>query len=84
MNKLFYIALLSFTMMACNSKDAKFCECMEVSEAFNKVAAKAIEGELSSKELKEMSELKTKKATACKDYQTMDGKLMLEKKEACN
>lgn len=71
-------------MMACNSKDAKFCECMEVSEAFNKVASKAIEGELSSKELKEMSELKTKKATACKDYQTMDGKLMLEKKEACN
>jgi hypothetical protein len=75
--------LSSSLIVACSSKDEKFCQCMEVSEKFNVVANKIIQKGADKTLETEFKKLKVKKEKACEKFLTMGGKEMLEKKAAC-
>ncbi|MBI1836919.1 MAG: hypothetical protein HYR91_06600 [Flavobacteriia bacterium] len=84
MKSLVIILVFGFTLTACsNSKDEQFCKCMEVSEKFNETANKIIEKGTTPILEKQFKTQKKAKEKACKTFQTMGGKEMLEKKAAC-
>lgn len=82
MKKAIYI--VSFlVLVSCTPKDKQFCECMNVSKAFNELAQKGISGELNQSELRKAKELQTQKDSVCQPYEMMSGEEMLKKKTAC-
>ncbi len=70
-------------IVACSTKDEKFCQCMEASEKFNVVANKIIQKGADKALESEFKSLKAKKEKSCEKFLTMGGKEMLEKKAAC-
>lgn len=82
--KLFLTLLLGVCILsACNSKDTQFCNCMEVSNQFNKISNNILKTGSNPSLEKEFKSLKLKKSKTCKNYLEMGGKEMLEKKAAC-
>lgn len=73
------ICLLS----ACNSKDEQFCDCLKAGEELNVFSSDLMQGKITKEKADKLKKLKSLKADACKDYQTMSGPEMLEKKAAC-
>jgi hypothetical protein len=78
--------LFSFSILilfsAC-SDNTKICDCLDAGENLQSFSAKMFSREASTKDLSEMKRLKKIQLEKCKDFQTMDGKKMLELKEEC-
>jgi hypothetical protein len=78
--------LFSFSILilfsAC-SDNTKICDCLEAGEKLQSFSVKMFSREASTKDLSEMKRLKKIQLEKCKDFQTMDGKKMLELKEEC-
>ena len=78
--------LFSFSILilfsAC-SDNTKICDCLEAGKQLETFSAKMFTREASAKDLSEMKRLKKNQMQKCKDFQTMDGKKMLELKEEC-
>jgi hypothetical protein len=77
----FSISLLAI-LVSC-SDNTKICDCLEAGEKLQSFSVKMFTREASSKDLTEMKRLKKIQLEKCKDFQTMDGKKMLELKEEC-
>jgi hypothetical protein len=78
--------LFSFSILilfsAC-SDNTKICDCLEAGEKLQSFSVKMFSREASTKDLSEMKRLKKIQLEKCKDFQTMDGKKMLELKKEC-
>ena len=78
--------LFSFSILilfsAC-SDNTKICDCLEAGEKLQSFSIKMFSREASTKDLSEMKHLKKIQLEKCKDFQTMDGKQMLELKKEC-
>lgn len=78
------LIIISLIFSACSSnKDEQFCQCMEVSEAFNVASNEVLKGEKSSMTMEERNALKKKKDKACANYKTTPGDQLLELKKGC-
>ncbi len=79
--------IISFSIFiilsSCSSKDQKFCDCLKAGDELNQYSSKLFNKVITPKLHKEMMELKAKKKSACKNYQTMNGKKMMELKGEC-
>jgi hypothetical protein len=77
-----YFFILGLFLVACTQKDEKFCKCMEVGDKFNKASADVLakKSKLAASDLKKLKDSKTE---ACRDYLTMSGEEMLQKKSTC-
>lgn len=85
MYKLFFISILLIGSFSCtNHKDEQFCKCLEESNKLNDYSAKLYDKVITADIQKEMLTLKTKKKTACKNYQKMAGEKMMELKAECS
>ena len=81
--KLLFLITSILVLSACNSKDEQFCKCLKAGDELNAFSSKLFNKEITPKMQKEMQKLRSDKASACKNYQTMGGKKMLELKEEC-
>jgi hypothetical protein len=70
-------------MASCSQKDEQFCKCLKAGDELNAFSSKLFNKDVTPKLQKEMQKLRATKTTACKNYQTMDGKKMLELKSEC-
>ena len=70
-------------MASCSQKDEQFCKCLKAGDELNAFSSKLFNKDVTTKLQKEMQKLRASKTTACKNYQTMDGKKMLELKSEC-
>jgi len=70
-------------LSSCSSKDEQFCNCLKAGDKLNSFSSNMFYKEITPKLEKEMQLLRATKASACKDYLTMDGEKMLEFKEEC-
>lgn len=77
------IVSVVFLLSACNSKDEQFCQCLKAGEELNNFSSTLMQGKITDEKANKLKKLKSDKAEACKDYQTMAGPEMLEKKAAC-
>ena len=85
MRILFFLTILLIGVTSCtNHKDEQFCSCLEVSNQLDAYSSKLYDKVITAKIQKEMLELKTKKKAACKNYQKMAGKKMIELKAECS
>ena len=80
-----YIFLFSSIMLmaSCSQKDEQFCKCLKAGDELNAFSSKLFNKDVTPKLQKEMQKLRATKTSACKNYQTMDGKKMLELKSEC-
>lgn len=80
-----YIFLFSsiLLMVSCSQKDEQFCKCLKAGDELNAFSSKLFNKNVTPKLQKEMQKLRATKTAACKNYQTMDGKKMLELKSEC-
>lgn len=84
MNKLTFLFTL-LILASCSSKDEQFCNCLKAGDELNTFSSKLFDNKVITPELhRKMQTLKAAKTKACQNYQTMDGKKMLELKEECN
>ncbi len=83
MKQLFIIGLLGTTLASCGGKDS-ICDCIAVGDQLNKKSNKALQHIPSKAEIVEIKRLQKEKAAKCKEFQTMSGKEMLERKETCD
>lgn len=81
--KIFTIAINILVLSTSCSDNTKICDCLEAGEKLQTFSAKMFSKEASTKDLREMKRLKKTQMQKCKDFQTMDGKKMLELKEEC-
>ena len=81
--KIFTIAISILVLSASCSDNTKICDCLEAGKQLETFSAKMFTREASAKDLSEMKRLKKNQMQKCKDFQTMDGKKMLELKEEC-
>jgi hypothetical protein len=82
MKKIIFLSSI-LIVVSCSSKDEQFCKCLKAGDELNAFSSKLFDKEITPKMQKEMQKLRSTKASACKNYQTMDGKKMLELKEEC-
>ncbi len=75
----FGVALL---FSACGEKDA-ICDCISAGDQLNKESHKLLTKTPTEADVKKMKELKKEKELKCKDFQTMSGEEMLERKATC-
>jgi len=83
MKKILFIICFPIVLFSCNQKDEKFCECLSVSEDFNTINQKILNGQTNQKTLEKALLLKKEKQQKCADYVNMDGNTMLTKKKDC-
>ncbi len=82
MKTIFLIAITAL-LFSCSNKDEQFCNCLKAGEELNDKTKTVFNHVVTQKLHKEIQELKSKKKSACNDYQTMSGKDMLELKKEC-
>lgn len=83
-----FFAVSLLVLVACSGsegdeKDEQFCKCMEAGEALNAFSETIWKKTPTAEDASKMNELKANKEKECKDYQTMDGKEMIKRKEKC-
>ncbi len=80
-----YIFFFSSIMLmaSCSQKDEQFCKCLKAGDKLNAFSSKLFNKNVTPKLQKEMQKLRARKKSACENYQTMDGKTMLELKSKC-
>lgn len=83
MKKHVFIVCFSITLISCNRKDEKFCECLVKSEEFNTINQSILNGKTDQITLKKAIQLKKEKQKVCQDYVDMDGEQMLARKKEC-
>lgn len=74
--------LFGITLTSCGGKDT-ICDCIEAGEKLNKESHKLLTKTPTEADAKKMKELKKVKEQKCKDFQTMSGEEMLERKATC-
>lgn len=74
------IVVLSLT--ACGEKDS-ICACIEAGDKLNKLSSEVLEGKKSDINQQEWKKLKVDKEKKCKEFETMSGPEMLERKKNC-
>jgi hypothetical protein len=82
MKTVFFAIAILFLSASC-SDNTKICDCLEAGKQLETFSAKMFTREASSKDLSEMKRLKKVQMQKCKEFQTMDGKKMLELKKEC-
>lgn len=82
MQKTLLIASL-FLLVACTPKDAKFCECLQVSKDLNEQTNKALTSEITQELVDNIKSLREQKETKCEEYEMLGGQELLKKKAAC-
>ena len=81
--KTILFSFIIFLLFSSCSDNTQICDCLEAGEKLQNYSAKMFSKEASTKDLIEMKRLKKIQLEKCKDFQTMDGKKMLELKEEC-
>lgn len=84
----FLLVLLLFSgVISCNSdKDARFCECLKISEQLNQTSEKFSQNslkEIKQDELESFKNIRLQKDSICKPYEFLGGEELLKKKETC-
>jgi hypothetical protein len=77
----FIVSLLFF--VECGSTDRKFCDCLKVSENFNKINSEVLSGVRTQNKIKQAKELLKKKSKLCAEFKNMDGEELYNKKKSC-
>ena len=81
----FPILISTLLFVSCSgSKDDQFCKCLKASEELNELSNDVLSGGVDQHKADKLKELKAQKKEACKDYTTMGGKEMLERKSECS
>ena len=81
-----YLLLLSLSLIlfSCSQKDENFCACIKESESLNTLNQKILRGDsINTESIKEVKDQINRKKDACKDYEYMIGREMLELKKSC-
>jgi hypothetical protein len=81
--KIIFFSISLLALLVSCSDNTKICDCLEAGEKLQSFSVKMFSREASTKDLSEMKRLKKEQMQKCKDFQTMDGKKMLELKEEC-
>lgn len=81
--KIIFFSISLLALLVSCSDNTKICDCLEAGEKLQSFSVKMFSREASTKDLSEMKRLKKEQMQKCKDFQTMDGKKMLELKEKC-
>ena len=81
--KIIFFSISLLALLVSCTDNTKICDCLEAGEKLQSFSVKMFTREASSKDLTEMKRLKKEQKKKCKDFQTMDGKQMLELKEEC-
>lgn len=76
---LFVVAL---SLTACGEKDA-ICSCIEAGDKLNKLSGEVLQGKKSEIDQKAWKQLKADKEKKCREFETMGGPEMLERKKDC-
>lgn len=82
MKKIFTIISVLF-LFSCSSKDEQFCACLKAGDELNQFSSELFTKEIGKEDADKLKDLKNKKKQECKNYQTMKGPEMLEKKSSC-
>jgi hypothetical protein len=83
MKRFAVLGLVVFVAFSCKESDPQFCECMKAGEELNAFSAELLNGDITAEKDRKLQDLKQRKKQACKNYQTMNGSEMLEKKAGC-
>ena len=85
MKKLSFLLLFAATVLVscAGSRDEQFCKCLKASEDLNALSSELLKGNIDQAKADKLKELKTIKKEACKDYTSMNGKEMLDRKAEC-
>jgi hypothetical protein len=81
--KIIFFSISLLALLVSCSDNTKICDCLEAGEKLQSFSVKMFSREASTKDLSEMKRLKKEQMQKCKDFQTMDGKKMLEFKKEC-
>jgi hypothetical protein len=81
--KIIFFSISLLALLVSCSDNTKICDCLEAGEKLQSFSVKMFSREASTKDLSEMKRLKKEQMQKCKDFQTMDGKKMLELKKEC-
>jgi hypothetical protein len=77
--------IMSFALFVeCESPDKKFCECMKVSEEFNRINSEILTRNSNNAKLNYAKKIVAKKRKLCFDYKNMVGEELIKRKKACN
>lgn len=66
-----------------SNKDEQFCKCLNASDELNAHSVELFEGEVSKERAEKQQSLIKAKKEACKNYETMTGPEMMERKKEC-
>lgn len=81
MKKLFFVLL---TLTACGSDpDSSICECLEAGKKLNEFSSEILSRKINRNDEVKLRKMKSVKEEKCMDFQSMDGKKMLELKKEC-
>lgn len=67
---------------ACSS-NTEICSCLEAGKQLEHFSSELLQRDVTKSDVIQMKKLKAEQQTKCADFQTMDGKKMLELKEEC-
>ena len=77
---LFFVSVLAI-ISSCTSKDNQFCTCLKAGEELNAHSVQLFDGNISKEKAEKQQKLIEAKKEACKNYETMTGPEMLERKK---
>lgn len=88
MKKLFFLAAITFSLIACNSnKDKRFCECLTISQKLDgeamKYSSRALDA-TTDEEVANLKKLVAEKDSICLPYENLSGDELKKKQAACN
>lgn len=85
MKHLIVLVAFSIMLLSCssNDKDQAFCDCMKVGKEFNEVSKKVLTSRADKSLANKFLSLKKEKKKLCEKYETMGGKELFDKKQAC-
>lgn len=77
--------LIPFILLtACGTNtDSSICDCLKAGDKLNNLSSELLTREVTKEDEVKMKELKSAKNEKCKDFQSMDGKKMIELKKEC-
>ena len=73
---------LVFALTSCSS-NTEICSCLDAGKKLESFSSQLLQRDVTKTDLNKMKTLKADQQKKCADFQTMDGKKMLELKEEC-
>lgn len=77
------VGAIAFLSSCVAKKDEQFCKCLKASDDLNAHSVELFEGDITKVQADKQQDLIKAKKEACKNYETMTGPEMLERKKEC-